>query len=1064
MTTYTCTQTVATTTTTTTPYNGGFYYVCPTAGSSTGCVYHQVNSESAAIKQNFANWYSYYRTRNLNARAAIGRVFGSLSDNAVRTAGQTLQSQSDSSRYNASGNYVGLAYGPLASTTKILEFANPANCTASSISDSCWRSQFMNWIYGVPASGGTPTRVATQTAGKFFTRTLDTANPQRDPYWNGSTSSPAEISCRKNFNMLVTDGFWNGDSPDTVSPSVSTGINLPDGKSYSTSDPNSKIYWNQSGTTTPSLADIAFYYWATDLRSNLTNNVPAYYPDLSTGVTGASTQVDAGAPGNTGEVYFNPANDPATWQHMSQYMVTMGVSGSLNYPGDYTALRKGTKQWPTPTTGGGTTNIDDTWHAALSSRGGYFSAADPTSLVNSLKSILSSVIASSSSALNLSLNTQVLTSNSVGYYAGYNTTDYSGTLNALSINTDGTVGSSVWQAEAGSQLTNRASTDPRFIVTSSGPGAGKGVTFSSSNFSSLSSAEQAALNSPDGTGASNDGLGKDRVDWLTGTRSKEGTTFRTRTSLLGAIFNSQPAYVGPASGGYSNVFPAGSPEATALASNANMAYSAFVSTQQTRPAVVYVGANDGMLHAFDARLSSVSGANPGRELWAYVPASVYANLPAQSRLAQYSFTPTVDGSPVTGDVFFGADNATNNSVKGWHTLLVGSLRYGGRGVFAIDITDPRAVSSASTAAQKVLWEFNSASTDVTNSTDTPANMGYSFGTPTIGRLPNGKWVVLVPGGYFPDGSTAAAAGNTYSSLFVLDAQTGTVLKEIRTPSGTTSYGLSTPVLGDYDGDQVADVAFAGDLAGNVWRIDLSAALANSSQTAGVSLLFQPATAGAQSITTSPRLIADPTSNDFIVIFGTGRYLATSDTPDITTQALYGIRDPGTAVTTPVTLSNLTQQSLTVDSATGGIGVTGNAVAASSSGWYLLLNNPAGERVVVTPAIVTATNTVIFSTLIPSASDPCTTASSGSLIALNASNGNAANGVNIGVTVSLGTGFTLAGGRTNNAASAGSLYAAASASGSTLYFVGKTSLSSPVTMSASIPTSRRRSWRSLNNEN
>ena len=123
------------------------------------------------------------------------------------------------------------------------------------------------------------------------------------------------------------------------------------------------------------------------------------------------------------------------------------------------------------------------------------------------------------------------------------------------------------------------------------------------------------------------------------------------------------------------------------------------------------------------------------------------------------------------------------------------------------------------------------------------------------------------------------------------------MKEIRTPTGTgavVSHGLTTPAVGDYDGDQVADVAFAGDLDGNVWRIDLStAALASTTQSQGVSLLFKPATANAQSITTSPRLLADPTSTYFMVIFGTGRYLSTADTADTTIQALYGVRDPGT---------------------------------------------------------------------------------------------------------------------------------------------------------------------------
>ncbi|WP_036113110.1 MULTISPECIES: pilus assembly protein [Luteibacter] len=1074
-TTTSCNVATTTTKTSTTYDQGGFYYVCTSATSDSTCTYHLVANESAATQQNFANWYSFYRTRNLNARAAVGRVFGSIGDGAVRVAWQTLQSQSASGSYNTTGSYSGPSYGPLASTSKILELANATTgCTATSTSDSCWRSQFMNWLYGAPASGGTPTRVATVAAGEFFKRTLKTSPTSQDPYWNGSTSTPGELSCRKNFNMLVTDGYWNGDNPSTVSPNDNKAVTLPDGTSYSISDGTSRIFWNQTGTTNPSLADIAFAYWANDLRSDLKDNVPAYYPDLTTGITGSAATVNTASPGATPEVYFNPSNDPATWQHMSQYMVTMGISGSLTYPDDYAALRTGSngKKWPTPNTSGGATNIDDTWHAALNSRGGYFSAADPTSLVNSLSTILSSVIASSSTALTLSLSTNVLTTNAVAYYAGYDTTDWSGSLLAKAVGTDGSIGTTLWSA--GTLLTERAASDPRILTTGTGPGTGTGVAFAYAN---LSATEQAAINSSDGSGstATTDGLGASRVDWLSGVRTLEGTSLRTRTSLLGAVFGSQPAFVGAPTGGYSDTFPSGSPEAVALKNSSANSYSRFLATWANRPSTVYVGANDGMLHAFDARLASVSGASPGREIWGYVPASVYANLPAQSRLNKFAFTPTVDGSPVTGDVFFNGDNAQNNSSAGWHTLLVGSLRMGGRGVFGIDITDPSAatLSSSAAVAKKVLWEFNSGSVSTAG---TPANLGYTFGTPVIARVAYtntdnsvGRWVVLVPGGYFPDGSTISAASNTYSSLFVLDAQTGTLLKEIRTPTGTgavASHGLTTPAVGDYDGDQVADVAFAGDLDGNVWRIDLSAAsLASTTQSQGVSLLFQPDTANAQSITTPPRLLADPTSAYFMVIFGTGRFLSTADTSDTTTQAFYGIRDPGKAVTTPTTVAGgtLIQQTMTVDSATGAIGVTSKAVASTSAGWYLPLNNPSGERVVVTPALDSSNNTVTFSTLIPTANDPCTTSSSGSVIALDGTTGAAAIGVSIGSAVSFGTGYSLAGAHVTGAASSGSLYTAASLSGGTAYAAGQLT-SAGSTFGTSIPTARRRAWRVLNSEN
>jgi len=1068
--------------TVTTPDKGGFYYVCSSATDDTTCVYHLVANESTSIQQNFANWYSYYRTRNLNARAAVGRVFGSIADGSVRVAWQTLQGQAASGSYNVNATgYIGAPYGPLVATSLIQDLGNATTgCAATSTSNTCWRSQFLNWVYGAPASGGTPTRVATQVAGEFYKRKLSTstANAQ-DPYWNGNATTPAELTCRKNFNMLVTDGYWNGDSPADARPNDTTALMLPDGTSYAISGVPSKIYWNDDTATSTSLADIAFSYWATDLRTDLNNNVPAYWADLTTGVTAASATVDSTAPGKNSEVYFNPANDPATWQHMSQYMVTMGISGNLAYPGDYTALRKGTRSWPAPDTSGGSTNIDDTWHAALDSRGGYFSAADPNSLVTTLSGIISSVIASSSTALTLSLSTNVLTTNAVAYYAGYDTTNWSGSLIAKAVGANGAVGNTLWSA--GDLLTTRdLVADPRLIATSTAPGTGTGVVFAYAN---LSATEQAALNSSDGTGSATttDNLGSQRVDWLIGSKALEGTTFRTRISRLGAVFGSQPTFVGTPTGGYSDSFPAQSPEAIALAASSSNSYAAFLAKWAQRTPAVYVGANDGMLHAFDGRAAVTSGSVPGRELWAYVPNAVYGNLPAQGKLSNFSFTPTVDGSPVTGDVFFNSANTANSTTAGWHTLLVGSLRLGGRGVFAIDVTDPSATAMGTGAnvAKKVLWEFNSSSAGT--STASPANLGYTFGTPVITRVSlantttsgsgttttasNGRWVVLVPGGYFPDNSTVAAASNTFSSLFVLDAQTGTLLKEIRTPSGTNSHGLTTPAVGDYDGDQVADVAFAGDIDGNMWRIDLTAALAATPNATGVSLLFKPATANVQSVTTSPRLLADPTSAYFIVVFGTGRYLSASDTSDTTVQAVYGIRDPGAAVATPVTVAggNLVQQLMTLNSTGSAIGITTNAVAAAKSGWYMLLNTVAGERVVVTPALDASNNTVTFSTLIPTATDPCTTSSSGSVFAVDGTTGGAAYGVSIGGAATFGTGYTLAGAHVTGAASSGSLYTAASLSGGTAYAAGQLT-SAGTTFGTSIPTARRRSWRVLNGEN
>src|SRR6185437_11889560 len=216
---------------------------------------------------------------------------------------------------------------------------------------------------------------------------------------------------------------------------------------------------------------------------------------------------------------------------------------------------------------------------------------------------------------------------------------------------------------------------------------------------------------------------------------------------------------------------------------------------------------------------------------------------------------------------------------------------GGRGVYALDITDPTSFS-----ASNVLWEFDSdmtiPSTDncqsiMGSSADSigcrATDLGYTVSQPNIGRLHNGEWAVLVPNGYFPDCGTPDTptndttrcqaiaaqapkdgAGNPYSALFVMDAETGDMIAELKTPTvaGVTSFGLSTPVMGDYDNDQVDDVAFAGDVEGNLWRFDLQAASATGWT---VSLVYKAPVQGAQSITTMPRLFPDPGTNRFMVV-------------------------------------------------------------------------------------------------------------------------------------------------------------------------------------------------------
>lgn len=957
----------------------------------------------AEEQQNFANWYSYYRTRSLMTKTAISQAFGSLTTD-IQLIWQTIWPYSGSRNWGAT----------ISSSTTIGDFSGAR------------KANFFDWMFKIRPSNSTPDRTATIRASEYFTG-QGTAGTNTDPYWNGlSGADSAELSCRRNFHVLVTDGYWNESDSGVATPTKTADALSSTKDGRATKMPQSSIYWNVDSDYTKSMANIAYHYWATDL-SGLDDDVSPYLADSTHNLWPGKT-FDPTDPWANDEVYFNPKNDPATWQHVSQFIVTLGISGDRNFPGDYDDLRKGTIQWPKAVKDTATA-IDDMWRAAIVSRGGYFSASDPTQLGISLANIIRSVAARTGSAVANTVNSGVVTSESVAYTGLYNSAGWNGSVKAhkqllipvkngagkiISVRTD--LGQELWDADclltgdgcvSGTTTVATGRTPAsRTILTSSDIGTGKGVPF---QWSDLSSSEQRALNADPTTDIHSasivsDGRGQQRLKWIRGDRSQEGVTLRSRTSLMGAVIRSQPLYVSYPDSGYRNKFPNTDPNGADTPAPENGAkYDDFVDAHKSRTPALYVGANDGMMHAIDAKT--------GEELFAYVPQSIYwrslpvpngANpdkpgVPLLGKLTTFSgfkFLPTVDNTPVKRDVFFGG---------AWHTLLVGTLGMGGRGVYALDVTrDPSSVTEA-TANQTVLWEFN-------NHSPGGSDLGYTYGQAAISRLATGKWVVLVPGGYFPKNPDdpnqgVAAAGNKFSSLFVLDAETGTLIRELKTSDdgnngSVKSYGLATPVLGDYNDDQVDEVAFAGDLMGNLWRFDLSAVNPTSW---GVDLVFEGKTDGSgnplQPITAKPRLFPDPVTNQFIVVFGTGKYLGEDDrlrvgTP---TQAVYGIREQGPSTRSgfpngyyPVARSEFVTQHMLRQ---GNVRMlTNKDVPPGKTGWVLNLDVREGERVVQRAGALFNTNQALITTLIPSGNDPCNPDREGAQILISATTGGSDGGI------------------------------------------------------------------------
>jgi type IV pilus assembly protein PilY1 len=354
------------------------------------------------------------------------------------------------------------------------------------------------------------------------------------------------------------------------------------------------------------------------------------------------------------------------------------------------------------------------------------------------------------------------------------------------------------------------------------------------------------------------------------------------------------------------------------------------------------------------------------------------------------------------------------SGNAWHTILIGGGRAGGRGLFALEITDPtKFVENDANADDLVLWEFDSS--------DDP-DLGQTFSTPVIAFLNNGRWAAIFGNGY-------NGTGDGEAKLFILFLDggldgvwtAGTDYIEISTQVGSINAGdcadglsqcngLSTPQAVDLNGDKVVDKIYAGDLAGNMWPFDLSdpdpsnwkiaygtvatpLPLFTATHHAGTNPPTQQS-ATPQPITSKPILVRHPDGlggdPDILVFFGTGQYLNTSDVSNSSVQTFYGVWDNGTPSLTPADL--IEQTFITDVFNNAGVDVsseirvtTDNAVnyAGADNGWFLNLTASSGERLIVDPDI--RGGLVFFNTWIPD-TNVCNAGGSGVLMSVKQSNG------------------------------------------------------------------------------
>lgn len=1004
-----------------------------------GGVFTKVNisTTSPATEQtNFANWYSYYRTRMLMMKTASGEAFSKLIGSNYRVGLQKLNDSTPSVRLDV--------------------FTRP----------STHRTNWYSTLYGANASGGTPLRDSLSVTGNYYAGNL-------------SGTDPVQYSCQQNFTILSTDGYWNGgdgfdlSGDDVGNQDGSVARPFYDGAVATSATTTTTSYTrtkysrqrNQggcSGTTryrlktqpeiqtcdvTGSVSNCSSWgnngsatYSACTTRSGAATPTPNPTAAVAgTPITSTTTSTTGGTSDTLADIamyyyttdlrpgtctlctdnVFTSGKDNNIQQHMTTFTLGLGASGFMQYDpayetagsGDFFAVKNGQLSsgsvctwqasglacnWPAPSSNAFST-IDDLWHAAINGRGAYFSATDPSTLATGLSNALTQLDERRGAAAAAATSTlNPVAGNNSAFVASYTTVSWTGNLESRGINTDtGLVNENAdWCVEtvpadkcdapsfleddAAGDTTAKVCVTPGSITCPNGtldgtdcrvPVATSCTGTMVSKVSTASDTRNIWTTGPNATTLNNfkwlaDGGDIDPavdnpavlsglsqwssyivdatatpaidqqadakasiIDYLRGQKGKENSAgypdnlFRDRSATLGDAIESQPAYIAAPTFNY-----------------VDTGYAAYKTAKANRAGAIYLGANDGMMHAFDA--------TSGSELWAFVPRTVIPNM---WKLADKTYATNhqylVNGSPVISDIYDGSN---------WKTILVAGLNGGGRGYYALDITDP--------AAPVHLWDFT-ASDD--------ADLGFTFGRPVVTKKSDGTWVVLVTSGY-NNGSAGSPAGDGNGHLFVMNANTGAVISKITTTgSGSTA---STPsglaqisaYASDGEKNNAAIFVYGGDLLGNVWRFDINAV------TVTKFAILKDANGGAvQPITTKLELgqVLAVDGLHRVVYVGTGQYLAQSDLADTQQQTIYAIKDddtPGGAVTATLdahATSALVQQTMTVSGNNRSAASPPQAVNFSTDRGWLVDLPVSGERISVAPQLVQGT--LLVPTTIPS---------------------------------------------------------------------------------------------------
>lgn len=833
------------------------YYSARSCASGTYCTYDEEMT-------NFANWYAYYHTRMQMMKSAVGMAF------------QPIDDKYNVGYFTINGNVTG-------DNVDIKSF------------DDAQKNTWYTQLYKANPSNSTPLREALSKAGKIY--------GGKKP---SGFSDPVLFSCQQNFTILSTDGYWNGNAGTRMDGTAMGNVD-------NTTDPatgfdqRSPIPFYDGGAATSAsdtLADVAYYYYNYDLRNSVAATPASTRPPFKLNF---GNSLNGTLDVSTDNV-ADPGDPKANWQHMTTFTMGLGIDGVMDFSpsytsdatGDYASIKNGdttdaskgicswqtsgTCNWPKPASDS-QNNIDDLWHAAVNGHGTYFSASNPRAVAAALSNALAVVSrATGASAASATSSPNITNTDNYIFSSTYRTVDWDGEVVAQTIDpATGLIGvarkdpvtgqvtqdtTPIWVASTGLDARVSTTTVDRTIYTADNTTPSTMKPFAWAN---MTPAEQGLFTSkgsllsqysllstslPLPTQQNIADNGEHVVNYLRGLKLYDGSVFRARTHVLGDTVNSVPAY-------------------------------------DKTTGMLYIGANDGMLHAFDK--------DDGSEVWAFVPHTVMPNmykLTDQDYANKHQYF--VDGSPTVAK----ADGKT---------ILVAGFNHGGKGYYALDVT--------SSTSPKPLWEL---CTDAALCKVKDDDIGWSYGNPIVTQLSDGTWVVLVTSGY----------ESKANYLYVLDAFTGEIYHKVAV-SGANGLAKITAFIPDINTKNQALLVYGGDLDGNLWRFNFTNATSGSAPT-----VMKFAEFSGQPISTKPEVgLVQVKVNDYriVVYVGTGKYIETTDVNSLGQQSLYALVDNGVAYASP--RSSLKPRTISGNTVTTGSGA--NEVVPYSAEWDLMWN-PSGD--------------------------------------------------------------------------------------------------------------------------